>query len=103
MQKDYHYMWADLGLNLKAHDELLGVLSQAYQNTYLSQKRSTRGDFASEEMEKLTRVSITAQLLKEAIGMVNTKRTAVHHLSSLKRADPAPVSGPDALLVKQNS
>ena len=152
-------MWADLGLDLKAHDELLGVLSQAYQDIYLSQKNRPEGmgyfdfvmseahglrikelldekasgrkiigsycvfvpeeivlpasaslvglcsgiDFATEEVEKLTSVPITAQSLKEAIGMVNAKGAAVHRLLSLRKADPAPISGLDALLVKQNS
>jgi len=52
-------------------------------------------------MEKLTGVSITADSLKEAIRTVNAKRAAVHRLSSLRKADPAPVSGLDALLANQ--
>ena len=43
MSKDYRSMWADLGLDLKAPDELLGVLSQAYQDIYLSQKNRPVG------------------------------------------------------------
>lgn len=38
MQKDYTSMWEELGLNLENHAGLLGVLSDAYKNIYLSQK-----------------------------------------------------------------
>ena len=231
MSKDYRSMWADLGLDPAAHDALLDVLGQAYQNIYLSQKNRPEGmyyfdfvmsevhglrikelldekasgrkiigsycvfvpeeivlaasatliglcsgaDFAVEEVEKylprntcaliksafgfklgqvcpyletadmvvgentcdgkkkayetlndlienlyvmdlpqvksengkallkseykrfqnevekLTGVSITAQSLKEAIRTVNAKRAAIHRLSSLRKADPAPI------------
>ena len=36
---DYTQMWLDLGLDLKAHDELLSMLGGAYQDIFLSQKR----------------------------------------------------------------
>jgi len=52
-------------------------------------------------LEELTGVPITAESLKQAIRTVNAKRAAVHRLSSLRKADPAPVSGLDALLVNQ--
>jgi len=52
-------------------------------------------------MEDLTGVAITADSLKEAIRTVNAKRAAVHRLSSLRKADPAPISGLDALLANQ--
>ena len=32
MSEDYRAMWEHLGLDLEAHDGLLGVLNQAYQN-----------------------------------------------------------------------
>ena len=51
--------------------------------------------------EELTGVKITEESLKEAIRTVNAKRAAVHRLSSLRAADPAPVSGLDALLANQ--
>lgn len=35
---DYRPMWTDLGLNLDAHDALLGVLSKAYGDIFMSQK-----------------------------------------------------------------
>jgi benzoyl-CoA reductase/2-hydroxyglutaryl-CoA dehydratase subunit BcrC/BadD/HgdB len=52
-------------------------------------------------VEKLTGVSITAASLKEAIRTVNAKRAALHRLASLRKADPAPLSGLDALLANQ--
>lgn len=52
-------------------------------------------------VEKLTDKSVTAVSLKEAIRTVNAKRSAIHRLSSLRKADPSPVSGLDALLVNQ--
>jgi benzoyl-CoA reductase/2-hydroxyglutaryl-CoA dehydratase subunit BcrC/BadD/HgdB len=39
--------------------------------------------------------------LKNAIEIVNKKRAAVHRLSQLRKADPAPISGLDALLINQ--
>lgn len=52
-------------------------------------------------VEKLTGVSITAESLKEAIRTVNAKRSAIHRLSSLRKENPAPISGLDALLANQ--
>jgi len=241
MSEDYRSMWTDLGLNLEAHDVLLNVLGQAYQDIYLAQKDRPEGmgyfdfvmsevhglrikelvdekaagrkiigsycvfvpeeialaanatlvglcsgaDFATEEVEKLlprntcaliksafgfkigkvcpylesadmivgentcdgkkkayeslshlvnnlyvmdlpqvksangkallkaeyirfkaaveelTGVKITVASLKEAIRTVNAKRAAIHRLSLLRKADPAPISGLDALLANQ--
>jgi len=52
-------------------------------------------------MEALTGVKITAESLKAAIGTVNAKRAALHRLAALRKADPAPISGLDALLSNQ--
>lgn len=241
MSEEYRSMWADLGLDLEAHDALLGVLGQAYQDIYLAQKNRPEGmgyfdfvmsevhglrikelldekadgrkiigsycvfvpeeialaagatlvglcsgaDFAMEDVEKLlprntcalikssfgfkigkvcpylesadmivgentcdgkkkayeslghlvdnlyvmdlpqvksengkallmseytrfketveqlTGVSITAESLQAGIRTVNAKRAALHRLSSLRNADPAPISGLDALLANQ--
>jgi len=38
MSEQYREMWSRLGLDLEAHDALLGVLGDAYQDIYLSQK-----------------------------------------------------------------
>jgi len=53
------------------------------------------------EVEKLTGVPITVASLKQAIQTVNAKRAAIHRLSSLRKANPSPISGLDALLANQ--
>lgn len=52
-------------------------------------------------VEDLTGVAITAESLRKAIITVNAKRAAIHRLCSLRKADPAPISGLDALLANQ--
>lgn len=54
-----------------------------------------------EAVEQLTGVAITEESLKLAIKTVNAKRKAVHRLSLLRKTDPAPISGLDALLANQ--
>lgn len=56
-----------------------------------------------EAVEQLTGIAITADSLKTAIQTVNAKRAAIHRLSLLRKADPAPISGLDALLANQVS
>lgn len=53
------------------------------------------------EVEKLTGVPITVASLKQAVQTVNAKRAAIHRLSSLRKANPSPISGLDALLANQ--
>ncbi|WP_419661189.1 HgdB1: predicted 2-hydroxyglutaryl-CoA dehydratase, beta subunit [Desulfosarcina variabilis str. Montpellier] len=52
-------------------------------------------------VEKLTGVAITKDSLKAAIRTVNAKRAAIHRLLLLRKADPTPISGLDALLANQ--
>jgi benzoyl-CoA reductase/2-hydroxyglutaryl-CoA dehydratase subunit BcrC/BadD/HgdB len=54
-----------------------------------------------EAVEKLTGVTIDAEKLKKGISVVNNKREAIHRLMLLRKADPAPISGLDALLANQ--
>ncbi|MFH0782897.1 MAG: double-cubane-cluster-containing anaerobic reductase [Pseudomonadota bacterium] len=54
-----------------------------------------------EAVEQLTGVVITAESLKRGIRTVNAKRAAIHRLSALRKAEPAPISGLDALLANQ--
>jgi benzoyl-CoA reductase/2-hydroxyglutaryl-CoA dehydratase subunit BcrC/BadD/HgdB len=54
-------------------------------------------------VEELTGVKIDAVRLKKGIQTVNEKRKALHRLSQLRAADPAPISGLDALLINQVS
>lgn len=53
------------------------------------------------KVEQLTGVTIDVARLKKGIEIVNNKRKAVHRLAKLRAADPAPISGLDALLVNQ--
>ncbi|MBD3419424.1 MAG: 2-hydroxyacyl-CoA dehydratase [Chitinivibrionales bacterium] len=54
---DYRPMWTSLGLNLDAHDALLGVLSKAYGDIFMSQKNRPEGmayfDFVMSEIHGL--------------------------------------------------
>lgn len=54
-------------------------------------------------LEKLTGNTITAASLAAATKVVNAKRQALQRLARLRSADPAPISGRDALLVNQIS
>ncbi|MBU2521879.1 MAG: 2-hydroxyacyl-CoA dehydratase family protein [Proteobacteria bacterium] len=54
-----------------------------------------------EAVEKLTGISIDVTRLKKGIDIVNNKRKAIHRLSDLRKADPSPISGLDALLANQ--
>lgn len=57
MSTDYRKMWTDLGLNLEAHDALLGVLGNAYKDTFVSQKNRPEAmsyfDFVMSEVHGL--------------------------------------------------
>ena len=52
-------------------------------------------------VEELTGVTIDVPRLKKGIEIVNNKRRAIHRLSELRKADPVPISGLDALLINQ--
>ncbi len=54
-------------------------------------------------VQALTSVTITHESLKKAIQTVNAKRMALHRLARLRKADPVPISGLDALLANQVS
>ncbi|MBI4824677.1 MAG: 2-hydroxyacyl-CoA dehydratase [Nitrospirae bacterium] len=56
-----------------------------------------------DKMEELSGKRITVENLKKATSVVNAKRKALQRLSRLRAADPAPISGLDALLVNQIS
>ena len=75
MQKDYTGLWENLGLNLENHAGLLGVLSDAYKNIYLSQKERPNGmgyfDFVISEIHGL-RVEEIYEAKKEKRKVVGT-------------------------------
>jgi benzoyl-CoA reductase/2-hydroxyglutaryl-CoA dehydratase subunit BcrC/BadD/HgdB len=52
-------------------------------------------------IEELTGITVDVARLKKGIEIVNNKRSAMHRLSALRKADPAPISGLDALLANQ--
>jgi len=52
-------------------------------------------------VEEVSGRTIETDALKKAIGTVNAKRSAMHRLAKLRAADPAPISGLDALLANQ--
>jgi len=52
-------------------------------------------------LEQLSGKKITAKVLKTAIQIVNEKRKAIRRLAEVRKADPVPISGLDALLVNQ--
>lgn len=56
-----------------------------------------------DELEKLTGKTISVEDLKRGIAIVNGKRKAIQRLNALRTADPAPISGRDALLINQIS
>lgn len=52
-------------------------------------------------LEELTGVIVDKDRLKQSIDIVNNKRKAIHRLLSLRKANPVPISGLDALLANQ--
>ncbi len=53
------------------------------------------------KVEEVTGNTITAESLKAAIKEVNDKRRALQRIAATRAADPAPISGKDALLATQ--
>jgi len=56
-----------------------------------------------DRIEGLSGKKLTVDALKKGATIVNEKRKALQRLSKLRAADPAPISGLDALLVNQVS
>ena len=56
-----------------------------------------------DEVQRLTGVTITPERLKKGIRIANEKRRVLQRLTALRAADPAPISGRDALLINQIS
>jgi benzoyl-CoA reductase/2-hydroxyglutaryl-CoA dehydratase subunit BcrC/BadD/HgdB len=88
------------------------ILDNLVPNLYvmdLPQMKSTEGrallraeyDKFKTAVEQLTGVTIDAARLKKGIEIVNNKRKAVHRLAQLRKSDPIPISGLDALLINQ--
>jgi benzoyl-CoA reductase/2-hydroxyglutaryl-CoA dehydratase subunit BcrC/BadD/HgdB len=56
-----------------------------------------------QKVEDITGNKITASALSKATALLNTRRVALKRLYDLRKADPAPISGLDALLPVQVS
>jgi benzoyl-CoA reductase/2-hydroxyglutaryl-CoA dehydratase subunit BcrC/BadD/HgdB len=92
----------------KAYESLGDLVANLYLMD-LPQVKSTQGRTLLKTeylrfkaaVERLTGVTITTTSLKTAIQTVNAKRAALHRLAALRRFDPAPISGLDALLANQ--
>jgi benzoyl-CoA reductase/2-hydroxyglutaryl-CoA dehydratase subunit BcrC/BadD/HgdB len=92
----------------KSYETLGGLVKMLYvMDLPQTKSASGRALFKAEYMrfmeavEELTGVKIDAARLKKGIQIVNEKRKAVHRLNSLRKADPEPISGLDALLANQ--
>ena len=92
----------------KAYEVLGGLIPHLYIMDLPQMKSGQGRDLLKSEylrfmkaLESLTGKTITAESLKEGIQTVNEKRKAIHRLASLRKADPAPISGLDALLANQ--
>ncbi|NQT54360.1 2-hydroxyacyl-CoA dehydratase [bacterium] len=88
------------------------VLDRLVPNLYVMDLPQTKSDEGrallraefvrfKQAIEKLTGNTIDAAGLRRAIQLVNAKRSAMHRLAALRSAEPAPVSGLDALLMNQ--
>jgi len=92
----------------KAYESLKDIVSNLYVMD-IPQMKTDQGRSLlkaeyyrfKEAVENLTGVAIDAVKLKKGIEIVNNKRKAIHRLSELRKADPAPISGLDALLANQ--
>ncbi len=92
----------------KAYESLTSMVDNLYVMD-LPQMKSEQGyDLLRAEygrfkksVEDLTGTAITFNSLKKAIKIVNAKRSALHRLAALRKNDPSPISGLDALLVNQ--
>jgi benzoyl-CoA reductase/2-hydroxyglutaryl-CoA dehydratase subunit BcrC/BadD/HgdB len=94
----------------KAYESLGSLVSNLYVMDVPQVKSEKGKDLLKTEyyrfkdaVEALTGVTIDTERLKEGIRTVNAKRQALHRLAALRAADPAPISGLDALLANQVS
>jgi benzoyl-CoA reductase/2-hydroxyglutaryl-CoA dehydratase subunit BcrC/BadD/HgdB len=55
----------------------------------------------AQKLEEISGKKITEESLKKGIEIVNNKRKAIRRLADLRAANPAPISGLDALLINQ--
>ncbi len=93
----------------KAYEALGDLLPTYVMEVPQTKSEAARALWKSEvlrfkdRLEQLTGVAITAERLAEGIRVVNERRRALQRLTALRTADPAPISGRDALLINQIS
>lgn len=94
----------------KSYEQLGDLVKQLYvldmpQTKTGEGKALLRSEYLKfmDELEQLSGIKITAEKLKESTGIVNAKRKAVERLNQLRRNEPVPLSGLDALLINQIS
>ncbi len=92
----------------KAYEVFGGIVDRLYvmdlPQTKSEQGRALlRNEYGrlARHLESLTGRKLTVDGLRKGIRLVNEKRKAMHRLSKLRAADPAPISGLDALLMNQ--
>jgi benzoyl-CoA reductase/2-hydroxyglutaryl-CoA dehydratase subunit BcrC/BadD/HgdB len=92
----------------KAYEVLSPMVTDLYIIDLPQMKSDTGKTLLKEEyrkfmakLEETSRKKITLETLKKGIEITNAKRSAVKRLADLRKADPAPISGLDALLVNQ--
>jgi benzoyl-CoA reductase/2-hydroxyglutaryl-CoA dehydratase subunit BcrC/BadD/HgdB len=88
--------------------ELLGDMHNVYVMELPQMKRDVDMAMWRDEIrdlmakvEEVTGNTITAESLKASIKEVNDKRRALQRIAATRAADPAPISGKDALLATQ--
>ncbi|MBN2159482.1 MAG: 2-hydroxyacyl-CoA dehydratase [Spirochaetes bacterium] len=92
----------------KAYEIMKGIIPSLYILD-LPQMKSEEGKdllrmeyvVFAKKLEQMSGKKITAESLRKGIEIVNAKRMAVNRVMALRSADPAPISGLDALLINQ--
>lgn len=88
--------------------EIFAEFTPIYVMELPSMKRETSRRLWLEEVkafkskvEEVTGKSGSAEDVRKAVKKVNGKRRALHRLNAARKADPAPISGKDTLLIEQ--
>ncbi len=94
----------------KSYEKLAGLVENMYvmdlpQTKGTPQKELLREEYKrfAKELEKFSGKTMSPESLKQGIKLVNEKRKALLRLNELRKHNPAPISGLDALLIVQLS
>ncbi len=92
----------------KAYEQLKELIPNLYIMDLPQQKTAIGRQLLRQEYQnflaaitELTGIEITVERLRRGIAITNNKREALMRLAHLRQADPAPISGLDALLINQ--